>query len=85
MFDEKVLQCFLENQSQLYPDPVAETPEEAEAFLEESMAVVVDSVREVWEFFEEEGVDVEGADEDSILEADEVFEIGDGRFLIVEG
>ena len=85
MFDEKVLQCFLENQSQLYPDPVAETPEEAEAFLEECMAVVVDSVREVWEFFEEEGIDVEDADEESILEADEVFEIGDGRFLIVEG
>ena len=85
MFDEKVLQCFLENQSQLYPDPVAETPEEAEAFLEESMAVVVDSVREVWEFFEEEGIDVEDADEESILEAVEVFEIGDGRFLIVEG
>lgn len=76
---------FLENQSRLYPDPVAETPEEAEAFLEESMAVVVDSVREVWEFFEEEGIDVEDADEESILEADEVFEIGDGRFLIVEG
>lgn len=85
MFDEKVLQCFLENQSQLYPDPVAETPEEAEAFLEDCMAVVVDSVREVWEFFEEEGIDTDGADEESILEADEVFEIGDGRFLIVEG
>lgn len=84
MFDEKVLQCFLENQSQLYPDPVAETPEEAEAFLEDCMAVVVDSVREVWEFFEEEGIDTEDADEESILEADEVFEIGDGRFLIVE-
>lgn len=85
MFDEKVLQCFLENQSQLYPEPVAETPEEAEAFLEDCMAVVVGSVREVWEFFEEEGIDTEDADEDSILEADEVFEIGDGRYLIVEG
>ena len=41
MFDEKVLQCFLDNQSQLYPEPVAETPEEAEAFLEDCMAVVV--------------------------------------------
>ena len=85
MFDEKVLQCFLENQSQLYPEPVAETPEEAEAFLEDCMAVVVDSVREVWEFFEEEGIDTEEADEESILEADELFEIGDGRYLIVEG
>lgn len=85
MFDEKVVQCFLENQLQLYPEKVAETYEEAENFLEESMAVVVNSVREVWEFFEEEGVDMEGADEEEILEADEVFEVGDGRYLIVEG
>ncbi|MFG6340329.1 MAG: glyoxalase [Lachnospiraceae bacterium] len=84
MFDEKVVQCFLENQLQLYPEKVAETYEEAENFLEECMAVVVDSVREVWEFFEEEGVDMEGADEEGILEADEVFEIGDGRYLIIE-
>ncbi len=84
MFDEKVVQCFLENQLQLYPEKVAETYEEAENFLEECMAVVVDSVREVWEFFEEEGVDMEGAGEEEILEADEVFEIGDGRYLIIE-
>lgn len=85
MFDEKVVQCFLENQLQLYPEKVAETYEEAENFLEECMAVVVDSVREVWEFFEEEGVDMEGADEEEILEAQEVFAVGDGRYLIVEG
>ncbi len=85
MFDETVLQCFLDNQSQLYPEPVAETLEEAENFLEECMAVVVNSPKEVWDFFEEEGVDLEEADEEGILEADEVFEIGDGRYLIVEG
>lgn len=50
MFDEKVVQCFLENQLQLYPEKVAETYEEAENFLEECMAVVADSVKEVWEF-----------------------------------
>lgn len=85
MFDEKVVQCFLDNQLQLYPEEVATTPEEAENFLEECMAVVVDSLREVWEFFEEEGMDMEGADEEEILEASEVFEVGDGRYLIVEG
>lgn len=85
MFDKKVLQCFLDKQLQLYPEPVAETLEEAEEFLEECMAVVVNSVKEVWEFFEEEGVDLEGADENGILEADEVFAVGDGRYLIVEG
>ena len=85
MFDKKVLQCFLDKQLQLYPEPVAETLEEAEDFLEECMAVVVNSVKEVWEFFEEEGVDMEGVDENGILEADEVFAVGDGRYLIVEG
>lgn len=85
MYDEAVLQCFLDNQEQLFPERVAETPEEAEAFLEECMAVVVDSVREVWEYFDEEGVDMEGADEEGILTAEEVFDVGDGRYLIVEG
>lgn len=85
MYDEDVLKCFLENQEQLFPERVAETLEEAEDFLEECMAVVVDSAREVWEYFDEEGIDMEGADEDEILSADEVFEVGDGRYLIVEG
>ena len=84
-YDDAVLQCFLKNQLQLFPETVAETVEEAEAFLEECMAVVVDSVQEVLEYFEEAGIDVEGADEETILEADEVFDIGDGRYLIVEG
>lgn len=83
-FDEEVLECFLENQEQLFPDKVAETMEEAEDFLEECMAVVVDSVEEVVAFFEEEGIDMEGAVGDEILESDEVFDIGDGRYLIVE-
>lgn len=75
-FDDAVLQCFLDNQEQLFPEgDVASNLEEAEAFLEESLAVVVNSVEEVWEFFEEEGIDVEGADGDEILEADEVFDI----------
>ncbi|MCD7725654.1 MAG: glyoxalase [Clostridiales bacterium] len=85
MFDEKVLQCFLDHQMQLYPEPVAENPKEAEEFLEECMAVVVNSVKEVWEFFEEEGIDTEGASQEEILEAEEVFAVGDGRYLIVEG
>lgn len=84
-FDDAVLACFLENQLKLFPEKVAETLEGAESFLEECMAVVVNSVDEVIEFFEEEGVDIEGAIGDEILEADEVFEIGDGRYLIVEG
>ena len=84
-FDDDVLECFLENQLQLFPEKGAETLEEAEDFLEDCMAVVVDSVDEVLEYFEEQGVDTEGVMDEEILEADEVFDIGDGRYLIVEG
>lgn len=84
-FDDAVLECFLDNQKQLFPEPVADTMEEAEGFLEECMAVVVNSVDEVIEFFEEEGIDMEGAEDEEILEAAEVFDVGDGRYLIVEG
>lgn len=85
MFDDAVLRCFLEKQGQLFPEDVAQTPEEAENFLEECMAVVVGSVQEVWEYFDEEGYDMEDGCEEDILEADEVFDVGDGRYLIVEG
>lgn len=84
-FDDAVLECFLEKQLQLFPEPVADSLEAAESFLEECLAVVVNSVDEVIEFFEDEGIDMDGAMGDEILEADEVFDIGDGRYLIVEG
>ncbi len=84
-YDDAVLNCFLKNQLQLFPEEVAESMEEAENFLEECLAVVVDSVEEVIEFFEDEGIDMDGAMGDEILEAAEVFDVGDGRYLIVEG
>lgn len=84
-FDDDVLECFLENQLQLFPEKVVETLEEAEDFLEDCMAVVVDSVEDVLAYFEEEGIDTEGVEDEEILDADEVFDIGDGRYLIVEG
>ena len=49
------------------------------------MAVVVESPREVWDYFEEAGIDTEAADEEGILKAQEVFAVGDGKYLIVEG
>lgn len=83
-YDEAVLNCFLENQLQLLPEKVAANIDEAEAFLEECVAVVVDSVDEVWNYFDEEGIDLEGQDKEEIVDAPEVFDIGDGRYLIVE-
>ena len=82
MFDDKVLKCFLDNQLKLFPKPVADNIEEARDFLEDTFAVVLNGKSEVTEYFEEEGLDYSKAD---ILNADEVFDIGDGRFLVVEG
>ncbi len=81
-FDKKVLDCFLKDQLQLFPEEVASTPEEADEFLEEMFAVVVKGKRGVRRYFEETGVDISDG---NILEASEVFDVGDGRFLIVEG
>lgn len=84
-YDEIVLKCFLEKQSQLFPEPVAETMEEADDFLNDCLAVVVNGIQEVWDYFDDSGMDLGGMKLDDIKEADEVFDIGDGRFLIVEG
>lgn len=84
-YDELCLKVFLKNQGQLFDEPVADSIEGAEAFLEDCMAVVVDSIDEVREFFDEEGMDVEGMSDEELEEASEVFAIPDGRYLIVEG
>jgi len=84
-YDEDCLKTFIRKQGQLFDEPVAETLEEAEAFLEDCMAAVVDSIGEVKEFLKEEGVDVEGMSAEELEEASEVFALPDGRYLIVEG
>lgn len=84
-YDEECLQTFLKKQSQLFDEPVAQTLEEAEAFLEDCMAVVVDSLAEVREYFEESGADVIGMSDEELEDASEVFTLSNGQYLIVEG
>ena len=84
-YDEDCLKTFIKNQAQLFDEPVAETLEEAEAFLEDCMAAVVDSIEVVNEFLQEEGLDVDGMSDEEIEEASEVFALPGGRYLIVEG
>ena len=83
-FDKACLTYFLEHQNQLFPEEVAETMEEADAFLEDCMSVVCKNKNEVKKYFEESGADIAGMSQDEILSAQEVFAIGDGRYLIVE-
>jgi hypothetical protein len=84
-YSELCVETFLEHQGQLFDEPVAATLAEAEAFLEDCFAVVVDNIKEVREFLEEEGMDVDNMSDDELREASEVFAISNGQYLIVEG
>ena len=84
-YSEICLKTFLKDQKKLFDEPVAENLEEAEAFLEDCMAVVVHSLDEVREYFEEEGADIDGMTREELEEASEVCPLPDGTYLIVEG
>ena len=84
-YDEEVLNTFLEKQAQLFSEEVAQTPEAAEEFLEDCMAVVCEDIHEVRDYFEDAGSDISGMSDDELLDQREVFSMPSGRFLIVEG
>lgn len=83
-YDEICVKYFLEHQEQILREPVAETMEEAEEFLEDCMAVVCKNIKEVRAYFEEEGADIAGMSLEELKEESEVFALPDGRFLVVE-
>lgn len=84
-YSQECLEFFLDNQLQLFDERVAETTEEASEFLAEMMAVVVDSIVEVSEYFEESGMDTSDMSEDDLKNASEVFHLPNGSYLVVEG
>ena len=84
-YDEECLKVFLKKQLQLFDEPVAESLDEAEAFLEDCMAVVVNSLKEVREYFDENGTDISDMSDEDLEEASEVFVLPSGRYLVVEG
>ena len=84
VYKKEYLEAFLKNQSQLFDEPVAENLEEADTFLEDSMAVVKKDMKEVIKYFKD-NMDITGMSDEEILEASEVFPLPDRRFLIVEG
>jgi viroplasmin and RNaseH domain-containing protein len=59
--------------------------EEAEAFLEDCLAVVADNLDDVRAYMEEEGMDVEEMSDAELEEQSEVFALPDGQYLIVMG
>lgn len=85
MYTKESVETFLKNQGRLYDEPVAESYEEAEEFLEDCMAVEVKTLKEVRRYLDEAGADVEGMSEEELREASEVFALPSGGYLIVEG
>ena len=83
-YDDEVLEYFLKHQRQLFAEDVAETLEEAEEFLNDCMSVVCKNIKEVRDYFDEIA-DISGMSNEELLEAEEVFELPSGRFLVVEG
>ncbi len=75
---------FLAHQDRLFDEQVVFDEEEAEEFLEENFAELFDSIGEVREFLEEEGMDVSSLTDEELAEEAEVFPIPDGTYLVVE-
>ena len=79
-YDKVCIETFLRDQLKLFPEKVAETPEEAEDFL----AAVCKNMKEVREYFDETGADISGMSKEELEQADEVFKLSDGRYLVVD-
>lgn len=84
-YSKLCLDTFLKDQGQLFDEPVAATYEEAEEFLEDCLAIVVNSLAEVRQYFEEAGIDIEEMSDNELEDACEVFPLSNGQYLIVEG
>jgi len=82
-YTKECLEYFIAHQSQLFDEAVAYTAEEAEEFLEDCMAEVLDSPAEVAEYLEEYGMDTTNVSPKELLNEAEVFTLPNGRYLIV--
>lgn len=81
---DKCAEVFLKEQGKLFDEPVAETLEEAKDFLEDCFAQVFDSIEEVREYLDEEGMDVLGMSDEELEDELEVFKLDDGHYFVVE-
>ena len=85
MYSKEAIKVFLEKQQQLFDERVAETPEEAQEFLEECMAVECKNIKEVRRYLDELGADVSLMTPKDLENASEVFKLPGGGYLVVEG
>lgn len=83
-YEKECAGVLLKEQERVFGERVAETEEEAIDFLKDCFAVVLSGAKEIREYWDECGIDSEGMTDDEILEADEVFELPCGKFMVLE-
>ena len=84
MYTRAEHEAFLAQQLRLFPEPIAQTEEEAEEFLADCMAERAQSLDEVRQILDEDGMDAAGLTDEELLDMAEVFALPDGTYLIVE-
>ena len=77
------MKTFLNKQLQLFDEKVAETPQEAEEFLEDNLAVVLDSIEDVRDYLDESGMDAAQLSKDEICRHPKCLHFRDGKYLVV--
>ena len=83
-YEEMCAEVFLRDQGKLFDEPVVNSIEEAMEFLEDCMAVVLDSISDVRKYLEESGMDEVGMTDDEVEEILEVFKLPNDKYLLVE-
>lgn len=84
-YSKEAVKKFLESQAQLFEETVARTVGETMVVLAEHMAVEVDTLEEVKEFLQENGMDIAGMSDEEIASSSEVFPLPSGRYLVIAG
>lgn len=83
-YDKECLTTFLKVQDKIYKEKVANTLEEADEFLQDCMAIVLNSVKEIKDYWDEVGIDIAGMSLEEIEQSEEVIKLPSGRYLVVE-
>ena len=84
MYTEECVNTFLKEQGRLYDEPVAESYEEAEEFLEDCFAQYCKNIKELKQVMDDEGMDISGMSDEEIEEQLEVFKLdnNNGYFFV---
>ena len=83
-YEQECAEVLLKEQEKVFGEKVADTVEEAIEFLEDCFAVVLNNAADIREYWDECGIDCEGMSDEDILEADEVFALPFGKFMVLE-